>query len=518
MSGLKQILLASCLVIAFSANAQNEQDAILYSTTNAGASARTLGMAGSFSAIGADPSAALINPAGMAQIRRNLFDMSIQFMNVKSTGTYYKNEVEDNRLNFNIPNIDLCLAKVYYDAGGKPRKQGLANLTFGFNISRLAGLHSRMSFDGNNTQSSVTDYFANAANNQDALPDDLYLGYLESIAYSSGAIENLLTGGGFPTTKYVSRYIDSNRNNQQIGTRTKRGNIYETQFTMGANFSHKISIGLGLIYTSLRMNDEFDLLEIDNQSRANPDLERITYNTSFIDKGNGFGAKIGAIFRPNDQLRLGLALHTPRTYSINTSFRYDITSTFENGANVKKEVRAYTDGYNTDSYKVTTPSRIIAALGFVFGKAGLVNAEVEFYDYSAAKMKSDNYAYIQENLNIRTLYTSVMIFRLGGELNFQDKQNKDAAYRLRFGYANYPSQFSSKAAGIDPILKKGQNLLTAGFGYREQDYYLDFALTYGGTNGYFIPYVTGTDIFKVQPVTYKQNNVGLTVTAGFNFE
>lgn len=515
---MKHILLASCLLCTFPAWAQNEQDAILYSTTGAGASARTLGMAGSFSAIGADPSAAMINPGGIATVRRNEFSMGIQFMNTRSVGTYIGEEVSDGRLNFNIPTMHLNLSKVYYDASGKPKKNGLANLSFGFNINRLANFNSRLSFDGQNTKSSVTDYFAKVANDQQALPEDLWLGYLESIAYSAGAIENLVDGGGFPTTKYVSRYIDSNRNNRQIGTKVQRGSIYEYQFTMGANFSHKIYMGLGLLYSSLNLKDEFDLLEIDNQNRANPDLAELTYNTSFKDRGAGFGARIGAIFRPNDQLRLGLALHTPKTYNINTDFRYDITSTFEDGANTPKVVNAYTDGYNTGTYKVTTPSRVIAALGFVINKAGLINAEVEFYNYAATKMKSESYAYIAENRNISTLYKSVMIFRIGTEFNFPDAANENASYRLRFGYANYPSQFSSKAAGIDQILKKSSNLFCTGLGYREKDYYLDFALTYGNSVNYFTPYVTGTDIFPVTSVSQKKNNLGLTVTVGFNFE
>lgn len=515
---MKHIFLASCLFCLLPAIAQNEQDAILYSTTGAGGSARTLGMAGSFSAIGADPSAAMVNPAGIATVRRSEFSMGIQFMNAKSTGSYLGDEVDDSRLNFNIPTMHLNLAKVYYDANGKPKKNGLANLSFGFNINRLANFHSRLSFDGQNVQSSVTDYFAKVANDQQAKPEDLWLGYLESIAYSAGAIENLQDAWGDPTTKYVSRYIDSNRNNRQIGTKVQRGSIYEYQFSMGANFSHKIYLGLGLLYSSLSLKDEFDLLEIDNQPRANPDLAELAYHTEFKDRGTGFGARIGAIFRPNDQLRLGLSLHTPRTYNINTQFRYDITSTFEDGANVQKVVNAYTDGYNTGSYKVTTPSRLIAALGFVINKAGLINAEVEFYDYSAAKMKSESYAYIAENNNIRTLYKSVMIFRIGSELNFSDPNNKDASYRLRFGYANYPSQFSSKAAGIDQVLKKSSHLLATGFGYREKDYYIDFALTYGNSSNYFTPYVTGSSLFPVSSVTQKKSNTGITFTVGFNFE
>lgn len=515
---LKPLIFASCLLYASSILAQNEQDAINYSAIGAGGSARTLGMAGSFSAIGADPSAAFINPAGIATLRRNEFTMGVQLNNTKSTAEYLGSYLNDNKINFNLPNLALSFSNVKYDANGKPKKTGLANVSYGFGINRLANFNSRMSFDAQNTKSSITDYFAESANRQDATPFDLYLGSMPSIAYSAGAVENLLDGGGSPSVYYVSRYIDSQRNSQQIGSLQRKGSIYESQFSLGLNFSHKIYLGLGLLYTTLRQNHEFDILELDQQKRAQPDLASVSYNESIYDKGNGFGAKLGAIFRPNDQFRLAVAVHTPKTYSIKEEYGYKITTVFDPGANVQKEVTANTDPLNTYNYKVTTPARLITGLGMVISKSGLFNIETEFYNYGSAKLKASDYAFTAENSNINKLYKSVVILRMGVEFNIPDKTQKNVFYRVRFGYANYPSVYSSRAAGIDPILKKATNLLTTGFGYRDQDYYIDVALTYGNSSNYFTPYVTTGGLFPSSSVTNKQNQIGFSITMGFNFE
>jgi hypothetical protein len=60
-----------CFGVVFSVSAQNEFDALRYSTIGSGGTARTMGMAGSFSAIGADASAVMTNPAGIAAFRRS---------------------------------------------------------------------------------------------------------------------------------------------------------------------------------------------------------------------------------------------------------------------------------------------------------------------------------------------------------------------------------------------------------------------------------------------------------------
>lgn len=514
---MKHIAIASCFFIAITANAQNEQDAINYATIGAGGSARTLGMAGSFSAIGADPSAAFINPAGIATLRRNEFTLGVQLMNTRNNSEYLGSYLTDNKFNFNLPNIALGFSKVYYDNNGKPKKSGLANVSYGFGINRLANFHNRFAFDAANTKSSITDYFAAKANAQDAVPFDLYLGSLSSIAYSAGAIENLVDGSGNESVYYVSRYIDSQRNNQQIGSLLNKGNMYETQFSLGLNFSHKFYLGLGLMYSTLKFSKEFDILEIDNQQRIKADVESLTYNESIYDRGNGFGAKLGGIFRPNDQFRFAVAIHTPKTYSIKEEYGYNLTTVFEPGANTQKEVTAYTEPLNTYNYKVTTPARLITGAGFVLSKTGLFNVETEFYNYGSARLKADDYAFTAENNNVRRLYKSVVVLRMGAEFNIPDPNQKDVFYRLRFGYANYPSPFSSRAAGIDPILKKAQNLFTGGFGYREKDYYIDFALSYGKSSNYFTPY-TGSTLFPVSSVTNTQSRVGFTATMGFNFE
>lgn len=511
----KHLVFASLIGLCSFLQAQNELDALRYSTIGSGGSARTLGMAGAFSSIGADPSAVMVNPGGIGTFRRGEFNFGFQFQNTLNKSTYLEDELRESRLNFNMPNIHLVVANIKYDDKGRPRKKGLSAVNFGFNINRLAGFHGVMGFDARNKRSSVTDFLADHASSRSSSPGDLLIGNLETLAYDAGAID-YDNGAG----RYVSRYLDSNRNNQQTGTVIDRGSIYEYQVTGGLNFSNKIMVGLGLLYTSLRFSQDLSILETDFRpfglGTSGPDLATLDYQYKFSDRGSGFGARFGIIARPTEQLRLGFAIHTPRSFTVNSEYGYSIAVTGDPGSPPAPQAQ-FNDPLNTYKYKVTTPARMNAGIGFVIGKSMIINADFDFYNYASARLSADDVVgFNRENNAIRRNYRNVTNVRIGAEFNFPNPEDKDQAYRLRAGFASLPSPYNPKLAGLDELLKKGSTLLACGFGFRDKDYYLDFALTYQTASGYFNPYVTTNPLFPASAISNKQGRTALSFTLGMN--
>ena len=121
-------------------------------------------------------------------------------------------------------------------------------------------------------------------------------------------------------------------------------------------------------------------------------------------------------------------------------------------------------------------------------------------DYGQANLNSDDFSTSDDNDIINEIYEPVMNIRVGGEYRF-DK------LRLRAGYAFFP----------DPI--KNSSLLdreniTAGFGYRTLDYFVDFAVVTSKYQIEAVPYF----ISENQPVaTSDINNTTVSVSFGFNF-
>ena len=71
-------LIFSFLLTAFAVSGQNEADALRYSGTYYLGTARSMGMAGAFSAVGADYSATHLNPGGLGVYKRAEVHLSLQ--------------------------------------------------------------------------------------------------------------------------------------------------------------------------------------------------------------------------------------------------------------------------------------------------------------------------------------------------------------------------------------------------------------------------------------------------------
>ncbi len=500
-------------------SAQNELDALRYSTLGAGGTARTLGMAGSFSSIGADASASMINPAGLGVFRRGEFNFGFQFLNTANNASYNSQSLKESSLNFNIPTMNLVLANVRYDENGKPAKKGLVNINYSFGINRLTSFNGRTAFDADNTKSSIADYFADKCNKDydyfNSNGGQFESGTLADLAYRSGAVWD--SGGAI--RPYYRGLNQNVRNNHQSGDITTKGNIYEYQFAVALNFSHKIQVGLGLFYTSLKYSEILTLLEEDKSPHKGPypaDMASIDYQAKLYDKGNAVGARFGIIARPTDQLRLGFSLQTPRTYKINSEYGYSIEVKDDPGMPNTPPAQ-FNDPLSTYTYKVTTPTRMNAGVGFVIQKIAILSADLEFYDYSQALLSSNDVtSWNKENKAIRDKYKSVINLRLGAEFNYPNPNNKDQSYRFRVGYANLPSPYSTKAAGLDEVLKKANNMISAGFGLRDKDYYIDFSLSRNSASYYYVPYTS--ENLPYYNINNKQSRVAFTFTLGLNFD
>ena len=518
-------LLTLLFGVCYSLFSQSEFDALRYSTIGSGGTARTMGMAGSFSAIGADASAVMTNPAGIATFRRSEFNMGTQFQNTIYHVDYLGENLREARLNFNLPSLNYIKADVQYDATGKPRKKGLSAVCYGFHINRLATFGGIMTFQGNNRRSSITDFFAEVAN-REGDPSKLVEGSLPGLAYNAWVIDYDRGGSG----RYTSAYKDSIRNNDQTGEIVSKGAIYEYQGSVGLNFSNKVMLGLGLLYSSLRYSEDLSMLEqdkrkVDINDISTLDMASLDYQSKFTDKGGEFAARVGLIVRPTEQLRLAASVHTPRTYVVNSEYGYSIAPKGDPGS-IGDWTAQYNDPLNTYKYKITTPSRFNAGIGFVIQKTMLINADFEFYNYGSARLRADDvFTFNAENSAIRRNYRNVTNVRIGAEWNMPNKDNKDQAYRFRAGFGVLPSPFNPNVAGLNTELKKANTVLGCGFGLRDKDYYFDFALSSQSAAGFYTPYPITDPQFKPndsqdlsQELTYTRNRVFLTFTLGLNLD
>ena len=123
-------------------------------------------------------------------------------------------------------------------------------------------------------------------------------------------------------------------------------------------------------------------------------FKNFNYLDYYEDRGTGYSFKLGAIFKPVETMRIGVAFHSPVWYHIDEYFFETISSNFTDGSRYESS----NDPMRFD-YALTTPFRVLGGIAFQIQKVALLSADYEFVDYSMAKFSQtgDGYNYSEKN-------------------------------------------------------------------------------------------------------------------------
>lgn len=441
----KQILIAGLgTLLAFSGFSQNDIDAMRYSQLTFGGTARFASMAGSMSALGGDISTLSFNPAGIAIFRKTELSITPSIFSERTSSTYRNTNQEDRKLNFNLGNIGVVLS-----ANLKENKNGWENINFGFGYNRTNNFHARSVVQGYNTSSSLLDVFVGNAFGHS--PSD-FDGFSTGLAWQTYLINPADTNGSLVYNHVIPRYGQLQKKSTE-----SRGSMGETVISFGGNYKNKVLLGATLGIVNAKYSEESTYEEIDEKDTIQY-FKSFSYTQNFDSKGRGVNLKLGIIIKPNDWLRLGAAIHTPTVLSMHDDYSSSMKSDLEDGYEYDT-----TSSQGKFDYSVTTPFRAIGSVGFIINKIALINAEYEYIDYTYAQLYSHPNVFADVNSTIRSKYTSTGNLRLGGELRFDPLS-------FRAGYALYGSPFRN---GENADAKRSS--YTAGIGFRENNYFIDFA-------------------------------------------
>src|SRR5690606_32575719 len=113
---------------------------------------------------------------------------------------------------------------------------------------------------------------------------------------------------------YDDTYADpyeaiTSTNSDQVYNIKRKGSNSSIDFTLGLNISNKLFLGAGLglanfNYSSTERLNEFGVTSAPG-SNVNNDYN-VDYVKYFDTQGSGINIKLGAIFKPTNELRLGL--------------------------------------------------------------------------------------------------------------------------------------------------------------------------------------------------------------------
>lgn len=440
--------IAVIILVGYSgfAVAQNEDDALRYSRQQYGGTARSIGLGGSFGALGADFSTLSTNPAGIALYRKSELTITPQLFYRNTASDYLGSNSNNSRYAFNFQNLGMVFTTPTRHS--KNDTKGWKGFSFGIGMNRTADFNARTLASGKNGSGSFLDSFTADAQGKETEQFDRFTTQMAYQTYLINPVNDSLM-----PNQYFSE-MPSGINKEQTKSTSSYGGINETAISFGANYNNILFMGGTIGVSRIRYNNtsNFEERDIDDSVA----VENFVYVEDIATRGSGVNLKVGFILMPIDWFRIGAAFHTPTVYQLSEAFDYSMSSTFDDGTNY-----SFADNGSFD-YTLKTPFRATGSLAFIIGKLGLVTGDFEFVDYREANLRSFKYGFMNENSAIASKYTTAANIRLGTEWKF-------GSFAVRGGYAHLGSPFNDKN------FESATQTVSIGGGYRDDGFFFDLA-------------------------------------------
>lgn len=542
---LLYFILAALPVVAM---AQTAPDAFQLSRSDLRGTARYMSMGGAFTALGGDLSTLNNNPAGIGLYRKSEvgITMDIDMQGASSQTSTQKTDVSQTKVYLNnigyIGALRLTNETVPYFQWGASygrvasfdRAYRGVNGAMNTSLSNyIAGYTSKKGWTGSELTGTTDNYFSYQAP------------WLSMLAYNS-YIMNAPSG----STGYSGMW-----QNGTTGTSTfdvvEKGYVDEYSINFGGNILNNVYFGIGFGVTDIEYSqstyytEDMSNARIPNQRPAtsydNPDdvvdnlvVDGVTNGDGGFGldsykriTGTGFNFKAGVIVKPINELRIGLAIHTPTYYSLRQVSNGTVDYGYGYTSGPAKASYSGTPNDYVD-FKLQTPWRLQAGIATVIGSKAIVSVDYEYRPYQSMTLSDqdgDNYNYL--NSDIKTYYQTANIVRAGAEY----RASNHFSLRIGGGFESCPTKTDVKNGleavytsnpddtGVNPSysLSNTTRYITAGIGYHSGGFYLDAAYVNKHNESTFHAFTPNqfTPTPDAAKTTFNSNNIVLSF--GYKF-
>ncbi|MDR0765394.1 MAG: outer membrane protein transport protein [Odoribacteraceae bacterium] len=461
----RAILLVACLTGSLVAAAQDPVSILQFSRLYPRGTARSAAMSGAFGALGGDLSAVHVNPAGVGVFRKSEFNFTPFLDFDRATSVDKANKTT------------LLLGNAGYVINFFAPRGPVRSVNIAFNYTNMNNFNRDiLQYGGVNTTSSLIDVWYEQANGHernelDAMGDP-------SLAYDVALI-NLKANS---TNEYYRQLSDGD-NVEQERAITERGYQGEYAIATGINLNDKLYIGstLGTQIIRYRYRGEYRE-KIDSPTSPLDDFSRVGI---FETNGSGVNFKVGVIYRPTPEHRVGIAIHTPTYYTLSAYNESALHSSFHVPPLAEGTWTRFDSSTSSEyNYELSTPWRFIASIAAVQNKNLIVSLDYEYVDYPSSDLTDTyrgEYDWIRDFFRLNT--------RAASNLRVGIEYRANSLLSLRAGYAYNGSPYAKD----DWNARARLNAFSAGLGFNLGSFYSDIAYTYktATDTDYFYNYATG---------------------------
>ena len=371
--------------------------------------------------------------------------------------------------------------------------RAIRSITFGFGLNRLADFNENTYYKGLNYSSSYSEkYLEELVDNnvKDPTIAATAFPFGSSLAFNTHLIDTIQGPAG-SIAGYRSLANPAFGLIQENTIHTS-GGITAFSLAGGLDIKDKIYVGTSINVTFLNYNRNSQYKESDASGNVANNFNYFQSNETLNTKGVGSNLKLGIIYKPMEDARLGLTIQIPTNYQLTDTYSAQVITDLEGygGAGIKEQrSQDLNNGQALVSrYTLNTPLTIAAGASYVFHEVadvtkqrGFLTADVEYVNYKGASFKpaegsdaaSENY-YSLLTQTTKATFKNAFNARIGGEAKFN-------TYMFRIGGAYYSNPYQSESAKLYKI--------SGGMGYRNKGIFLDLTYVYTLNRDINYPYL-----------------------------
>jgi hypothetical protein len=503
-------LIAIVLFAITKTYAQEPTDVLRYSWLTQNGTARNQAIGGTGASLGGEFSSLFINPAGLGFYKTSEFVITPGYALKNFKSTYKTSPASSNSNNFNLGASGLL-----FSSSTPGRK--IKSFTFAIGVNRIADFNKHIYYKGQNTASSYSEkYLEELVNNNVTDPNNAAVDYPtgSSLAFNTYLIDTVQASDGS-----VSGYRSLSNPGfglLQENTINTSGGITDLSFGGGINLKEKLFFGATISFPFLNYNRDSHFKESDASGNTTNNFNYFESNETLQTKGIGINAKLGVIYKPIEDVRVGLTIHTPTAYELTDKYSAEVITDLEGYAGSGIKTQSSNDLNNgqllESKYDLITPLKVIASASYVFrevedvkSQQGFITADVEYINYKGASFKAADKTdatakdyYSALNKVIDNLYKNAFNFRIGGEIKFN-------TLMFRLGGAYYGNPYKNETANLYKV--------SGGLGYRNKGVFIDLTYVYSINKDIHYPYLLQDK--PNSPASIKNNAGNIIATIGF---
>jgi hypothetical protein len=471
-------LLTISAIIAISAKAQAPELAGQISFNPQLGTARNVAIGGANGSLGGEINAVFVNPAGIGMYKNPEFVFSSAFALNNNKVNYRETTSKNKRNAYSLAPIGFVVPiKARYDKTEK------STTTFTVALSQTADFTNTFKYNGYNNYSSGAEQFIEELRNSgltvgQALNTQSQVPYGAAPALYTYLIDTVTIAGQKKIIAATDNILNAGQALRQEVDKKINGGIYELALGLGKEINKKWLVGGAINFSLLHRKTTTNFTESDSSNNNNNGFKNFVFTDNLTANGFGVNAKIGIIYRPQDYIRLGLAVHTPTITTITEERSTNLATSLENPVGSFAVGSSTFTTTNENKFNLVTPFKLIASGSYVFREVenvkkqkAFITADIEYVAHRGSRFASAeenpstaDEAYFKDLNNVvKDYYKNTLNFRLGGEVKFN-------TIMARLGVAYYGNPYADKE------LKANRTILSGGLGYRDKGIFID--LTY----------------------------------------